>query len=202
MCSLLGNIFKHGDAFYAQLVQAGLVPLLVDCCADGDAATRKLACFAVGNAGFHSAALYAHLGPAVPALVRCLRDEDAKTRANAAGALGNLARNGPQLCDALLLHEAAPGLLALARGALEARAGGAADVAQAEAAYLAPARIALFSLGNLAAHPRCGDALHALGLPTQLAELQPIDSTLLKYANRVAQKLDDARATETSAVGS
>ena len=70
------------------------------------------------------------------------------------------------------------------------------------AARLRPCRTALFSLGNLAAHPRCGDALHALGLPTQLAELQPIDSTLLKYANRVAQKLDDARATETSAVGS
>ncbi len=55
MCSLLGNVSKHGDAFYAHMLATGLLPLLVDGCADADGATRKLACFAVGNAGFHSA---------------------------------------------------------------------------------------------------------------------------------------------------
>ena len=64
-------------------------------------------------------------------------------------------------------------------------------VTSLEAAYLAPARIALFSLGNLAAHKCCGQALRALGLPEQLADLQTTDSTLLKYSNRIAQKLDE-----------
>jgi len=58
VCSLLGNVSKHGDAFYAHMLAAGLLPLLVDGCADADGATRKLACFAVGNAGFHSAVLW------------------------------------------------------------------------------------------------------------------------------------------------
>ena len=58
VCSLLGNVSKHGDAFYAHMLAAGLLPLLVDGCADADGATRKLACFAVGNAGFHSAVLH------------------------------------------------------------------------------------------------------------------------------------------------
>ena len=61
------------------------------------------------------------------------------------------------------------------------------------AALLSPARTALFSLGNLAAHPRCREALHALGLPAQLAELEGLDSTLLKYSRRIAHKLDLAR---------
>ena len=192
------------------MLAAGLLPLLVDGCADADGLTRKLACFAVGNAGFHSAVLYAHLGPAVPALVRCLRDEDAKTRANAAGALGNLARNGPQLCGELLAHEAGAELLALARRALPTAAlrtgqseregrGDAEAVRAAEVADLAAARIALFSLGNLAAHQRCGEVLRALGLPGQLADLQGLDSTLLKYSHRITQKLDDARSNHAVA---
>ena len=206
MCSLLGNVSKHGDALYGQMLAAGLLPLLVECCADADGATRKLACFAVGNAGFHSAVLYEHLGPAVPALVCCLRDEDAKTRANAAGALGNLARNGPQLCGELLAHEAAAELLALARRALPAdrpereQGRGETEAAQAaEGGDLAPARIALFSLGNLAAHQRCGEALRELGLPGKLADLQGLDDTLLKCSLRIAQKLDHARPNHTVA---
>ena len=64
---------------------------------------------------------------------------------------------------------------------------------QTQRTIVAAARIALFSLGNLAAHPRCREALHALGLPAQLAELEGLDSTLLKYSRRIAQKLDLAR---------
>ena len=41
-----------------------------------------------------------------------------------------------------------------------------------DAADLAAARIALFSLGNLAAHQACGEALRALSLPGQLVDLQ------------------------------
>ena len=57
--------------------------------------------FAVGNAAFHSEALYTYLQPSVPALQRALHDADDKTRANAAGALGNLCRNNGSLSDVL-----------------------------------------------------------------------------------------------------
>ena len=42
---------------------------------------------------------------------------------------------------------------------------------RASAAALEPARIALFSLGNLAAHRECGEALAALGVREMLARL-------------------------------
>ena len=64
--------------------------------------TRKFACFAIGNAGFHSDALYPELRVAVPPLVRLLGDEEDKTRANAAAALGNLVRNSAALCGDLV----------------------------------------------------------------------------------------------------
>lgn len=51
----------------------------------------------VGNAAFHSAALYGHLDLCLPALINALLDKDEKTRANAAGAIGNLVRNSGQL---------------------------------------------------------------------------------------------------------
>ena len=66
--------------------------------------TRKFACFAIGNAGFHSDALYPELRVAVPPLVRLLGDEEDKTRANAAAALGNLVRNSAALCGDCLLY--------------------------------------------------------------------------------------------------
>ena len=70
---------------------------------DDDAATRKFACFAVGNAAFHSDALYANLRQTIPPLIDVLcYDEMSKARANAAGALGNLVRNSPMLCSALI----------------------------------------------------------------------------------------------------
>lgn len=70
---------------------------------------RKFACFAIGNAGFHTDLLYRHLRRAVKPLVALLHGEEDKTRANAAGALGNLVRNSDMLCGELV-----------AEGALEA----------------------------------------------------------------------------------
>lgn len=55
----------------------------------------------VGNAAFHSSALYKYLPFSIAFLMDTLNDPDDKTRANGAGALGNLARNGGELCEAL-----------------------------------------------------------------------------------------------------
>jgi len=90
---------------------------------DGPPPPRKLGCFArgtpppppyccpypcfyctlkgggLGNAAFHSAALYPALAPAIPPLVACLAEALDKTRSNAAGALGNLVRNDPPRTD-------------------------------------------------------------------------------------------------------
>eukprot|EP00854_Cymbomonas_tetramitiformis_P021274 gene21274-25563_t len=64
--------------------------VLIERCEDPDRTTRKFACFAIGNAGFHNDSLYTLLRTSVAPLVRLLADAEEKTRANAAGALGNL----------------------------------------------------------------------------------------------------------------
>jgi fused-like protein len=102
VCNLLGNMCRHSAFFYPAFERHALTAPLIERCADGDKNTRKFACFALGNAGFHSAALYEALRPAVRPLVALLQDEEDKTRANAAGALGNLVRNSSQLCGELI----------------------------------------------------------------------------------------------------
>ena len=182
VCNLIGNLCRLSDGFYEHMLQLGLLPLLVQRCADPDPSARKFACFAVGNAGFHSGSLYGHLAPCVPLLVSNLADADPKTRANAAGALGNLARNGPRLCDALNAASAAAALLEVVRAPLVASPDATSD--------LSPSRTALFSLGNLAAHARCADAIRELALGPTLEALAALgDETLHKYAERVLGKL-------------
>ena len=66
----VGNLCRHGDAFYAEAASTGVLAELVARCADADAAVRKFACFALGNAAFHSDALYPQLKTAVAPLVR------------------------------------------------------------------------------------------------------------------------------------
>lgn len=51
VCNVVGNLCRHNDACYEALRGGGMVPLLVDRCADVDRSTRKFACFAIGNAG-------------------------------------------------------------------------------------------------------------------------------------------------------
>ena len=46
-CNLIGKLCKHSDDFYSQILQLGLLPLLVQRCADPDGSVRKFACFAV-----------------------------------------------------------------------------------------------------------------------------------------------------------
>ena len=123
-----------------------IVDRLVDLCADRDPTARKFACFAVGNAAFHSDALYARLAPAVAPLVAALDDPEEKTRANAAGALGNLVRNSGALAADLARRGGVGALLDLA----------ARDPAPS------PRRIALFSLGTCCAYSPCREALALL----------------------------------------
>lgn len=90
-----------------------LLSILISCCADADDATRKFACFAIGNSAFHSNLLYPQLSDAIPLLLSALDDNDEKTRANAAGALGNLVRNGPELATDLCVFAAVDRLVVM-----------------------------------------------------------------------------------------
>lgn len=196
-CNLVGNLCRHSGGFYALLVvqhggQGELVtPLacVIACAADHDATTRKFACFALGNAAFHSSELYPHLLTAVAPLVAALerdRDDD-RTRSNAAGALGNLARNGPLLCGELAARGAPHALLQ------------AADPDAPDA----PKRIALFSLGTLAAWSEIRISLQREPLDTQLnvalkAALSSGDQTVARYAARLRSKLNSPPADEVS----
>lgn len=51
VCNLLGNICRHSPFFYGHLERQGLLGPLIARCRDPDRATRKFACFAIGNAG-------------------------------------------------------------------------------------------------------------------------------------------------------
>lgn len=50
-CNLIGNLCRYNTHFYEAISAAGLIEVLIDRCADFDRATRKFACFAIGNAG-------------------------------------------------------------------------------------------------------------------------------------------------------
>jgi len=182
-----GNLCRHGDGFYGEARAAGVLRALTAACADPDAATRKFACFALGNAAFHSDALYSHLAAAVGPLVELLADEDDKTRANAAGALGNLVRNSSSLCAEVLARGAPEALMRLVHelgGPQQPPAGGGEG----------SARIALFSLGNLCSHAACRARLVALGLRAAATALvaNPPDAAACKYAQRVLSKMSAA----------
>ena len=227
-CNLVGNMCRHSGDFYPLLRQHGLIPLIVACCADRDGSCRKFACFAIGNAGFHSSLLYADLEVCIAPLVSLLRDEDDKTKANAAGALGNLVRNSSLLVDALIDLGAIEALITLVAAAIRApgAARGGAEGAEAPAASSAsasasassggaaqssqsPMKIALFSIGNMCAHPRCRDVLLSCGIleVTKMllaADQHPgaaCDSTARKYAARIESKMGAASPSASGSAG-
>lgn len=210
LCNFIGNLCKHSDECYAVLVRAlppmapdaeegtepektdnrlsgasqvrgrTVIAHLVTRLRDDDPAVRKFACFAVGNAAFHSEALYPELRGAIPALIDALcYDKMHKTRANAAGALGNLVRNSPMLCAALVKAGAQEALLQVAKSDLHTQ----------------PQRIALFSLGNLCVYSTCRDALLGRNESTGMLpilknlELTTEDGTVVKYVQRIRNKL-------------
>lgn len=192
--NLLGNLCRHSSRFYGDLATHGIVPALIELCKDPDRSARKFACFAIGNAGFHNASLYPALRPAVAPLVALLRQgEEDRTRANAAGALGNLVRNGGALCSELVGAGALTALLEVVQ-----RADPPATTSTAAPEANGSLQIALFSLGNLCAHPECASALQAAGLEETVAALVAgpwgTDPVVHKYAGRVWQKLQQQRS--------
>ena len=192
-CNLLGNMCRHSGYFYDAFKTRGVLAALVDRCADPDRTTRKFACFAIGNAGFHGDALYGQLRAAIAPLTRLLADEEDKTRANAAAALGNLVRNSAALCGDLVRAGALEALVELATGAATdgsragAGTGGGADAQS-------PVKIALFSLGNLCTHEECRERLLSLGFETRVDALADSgDPAVRRYVARIQGKIAAAR---------
>ncbi|KAL0040863.1 hypothetical protein WJX79_007871 [Trebouxia sp. C0005] len=157
--TLLSRLVLAGPAHAQQYLQAhGLeAPILnrlfldsnppaVLRCTDEDIATRKFACFAIGNAGFHNSSLYEALRASIGPLVSLLHDREDKTRANAAGALGNLVRNSGLLCRPLIEARALQALVEVINAPQPSTPRG---VAAAAADGTNPLRISLFSLGNM-----------------------------------------------------
>ncbi|BDA40985.1 probable serine/threonine-protein kinase 36 [Coccomyxa sp. Obi] len=186
-CNLIGNLCRYNTFFYEAISAAGLIEVLIDRCSDFDRATRKFACFAIGNAGFHSAALYMGLRGAVRPLVELLSDDEDKTRANAAGALGNLVRNSPMLCPTLLQAHALEALMAVINEPGKERRSSSGELGE-------PAKIALFSLGNMAAHRECAEVLLRLGIDRTLQRLSASsDPMTIKYVQRIHTKLQSVQ---------
>jgi fused-like protein len=184
VCNLIGNICRHSAYFYDLLLKHDLIAAAIRCCQDPDRSTRKFACFAVGNAGFHNERLYEHLRPCVPLLVDLLRDSEEKTRANAAGALGNFVRNSDTLCQDLIRYGALSQLLEV--------------VASDKGPSQSPRQVALFSIGNLCVFPSCREEFERKGIRSVIEPLlvrskqHHRDSQVAKYANRILQKLGSA----------
>jgi fused len=176
VCNLIGNICRHSSYFYDMILEHGLVAAAINCCKDPDRNTRKFACFAVGNAGFHNAKLYEDLRPCVKLLVDLLNDTEEKTRANAAGALGNFVRNSELLCQDLIRHGALKQLLEVVKS----------DPGPSQS----PRQVALFSIGNLCVYHQCKEEFEVLGLRQVVEQLlHHRDQQVLKYATRILQKL-------------
>lgn len=175
VCSLIGNMCRHSAYFYKHLLQTGLIDAAIERCKDPDRNTRKFACFAVGNAGFHNDSLYESLRPCVPLLVGLLKDPEEKTRANAAGALGNFVRNSSKLCKDLIDYGALKTLLEVVT----------------EDAAVSPRRISLFSIGNLCQYSECRAVFDALSLRQCIDPLlDSQDQQMSKFAKRIIQKLN------------
>lgn len=180
-CNLLGNLCRYSDAIYPIIRQSNILPVLMQLCGDEDRSTRKFACFAIGNAGFHSDFLYPDLTPAVSILVGLLDDDEDRTRANAAGALGNLVRNSRELVPEMINSGAIEALLRIIQ-----------DSVHENETRSTAFQISLFSLGNLAAHEECRELFHAHDVESIMLNVintRSASSTTIKYANRVLQKL-------------
>lgn len=187
--NLLGNLCRHNDRLYPFLARDGVLDRLIALCQDPDRSTRKFACFAIGNAGFHTAALYPALRPAVAPLVELLHDEEDRTRANAAGALGNLLRNSAELVPNIVEAGALEALMDVVETYKET-----VDVPSTSGGQHGQGtsvQIALFSLGNVAAHEECAARLLVLGVQDMIADVEQHvqDPTARKYAARIRQKL-------------
>jgi hypothetical protein len=213
--NLLGNLCRHSNRLYSEMSKYNVVDPLIALCGDTDRSTRKFACFAIGNAGFHNASLYPLLRPAVAPLVELLRDEEDRTRANAAGALGNLLRNSDELVPEVLAAGALQALLQLVSlqnnntnnsSGSTGSGGSMPSPANAAATNTGPGSsvaIALFSLGNVAAHRECAERLRSLGVEEILKgiEFGNGDATIGKYISRIRAKLASHSSKRGSKAG-
>ena len=193
--NLLGNLCRHSDMLYPDLSKYGVLDPLIALCGDSDRSTRKFACFAIGNAGFHNASLYPSLRPAVAPLVMLLSDDEDRTRANAAGALGNLLRNSSELVPEVLAAGALEALLRLvSKGTSGTPSPGKSPLKTPSGSDIGPSSsvsISLFSLGNVAAHRDGAERLIALGIEEVLQGVEDAckDATTAKYISRIRQKV-------------
>eukprot|EP00392_Amoebophrya_sp_AT5.2_P016879 g17187.t1 len=156
---VVGNMCRHSDFFYAKLRETGILANLIPLCGDTDATTRQFASFAVGNSAFHSNMLYPQLKGAVAPLRDLLLldgKNNEKCRAIAAGALGNLVRHSSELCEEIVRCGVLGALFDLTG---YNRDEGTISLQRAEADSSVTA---LFSLGNMAVHPTCKQALTEL----------------------------------------
>ncbi len=200
MCNLVGNMCKHSVYFYAELKKYRyllfshlprhkIIAAVIKCCSDPDRNTRKFACFAVGNACFHSDALYEVLRPCIPSLVRLLDDPEEKTRSNAAGALGNLARNSnllvadriPRMCITLLSIVIKNDVVHHLLQVLDNSADNSLSTHQ----------VVLFSLGTLCSFPEIKSNLANTNILSSIKQrfTHSSDSTIQKYLTRIAKAL-------------
>ncbi|KAK1941933.1 Serine/threonine-protein kinase TIO [Phytophthora citrophthora] len=182
----IGNLCRHSTLFYqhftaplngksSDTVLTGIIRGL----SDPDNYVRRFACFAIGNAAFHSDTLYDALRPAIPYLIQNLHNEEDKTRSNAGGALGNLVRNSDELCNGLCEYEAPWELF---------------ELAMTETST-ASRRIVLFSLGNFCVYPECFNFL-IQAEPEFIAELEHLydevvaDEVSRRNIRRILAKID------------
>ena len=196
-CNLIGNLCRHSNRFYQSLSSYVDLPfpnnngsqrltvlsLLIQCCGDKDLSVKKFACFAIGNAAFHSNELYSYLSSSIPMLRDAMDDVDEKTRANAAGAIGNLVRNGNELASIMVKERIVETLLTTILHDRD----------------IAPRRIALFSLGTMSVHTPCRECVLKARNPSVNDVVKLLrdsnegvgaaDEILTKYLIRLKQKL-------------
>uniref|UniRef100_A0AAV1T8I6 non-specific serine/threonine protein kinase n=1 Tax=Peronospora matthiolae TaxID=2874970 RepID=A0AAV1T8I6_9STRA len=143
----IGNLCRHSTTFYQRFAipfadspaSKTILDLIIRGLSEPHGHVRRSACFAIGNAAFHSDDLYHLLRSAIPALVQNLHDDDDKTRADAGRALGNFVRNSNKLCGDLCAYQVPSELLKLAMVETS----------------LPSRQSILFSLGNLCFYPKC-----------------------------------------------
>ena len=182
-CNAIGNVCRHDDFFYEEFRDVKTLEKLIERCGDRDRTTRKFATFAIGNAAFHSDALYGPLTAAVDPLMHLLdATEEAKTRSNACAALGNLVRNSGILCDLMVNSGALDAIINLMSTPSEVVGDPSAD---AEVV-----KIAVYALGNVCRHRACRERVASRNLKPILDDLaRRGDDTLKKYVLRVKNKL-------------
>ena len=178
--SIHSNITGNQKFQYIQIKTSGIIKPLFNCCYDADKATRKFACFFIGNAAFLNDKLYESFRPIIPRMVELLSDPEDNTRANSAGAIGNFVRCGDALCRDIISSKAHEALLKLAEN----------EGAQ----QIQIIRVALFALGNFCNHALIRSELDKINFRARIEALRNKyrnDNQLLEHIERIKKKLKE-----------